>query len=385
MINVKSKKCTHPNCKKIPNFNYEGESIGLYCATHKVEGMVDVKSKTCNHPDCKKQPAFNYEGESIGLYCATHKIEGMVDVKSKTCNHPDCKTRPAFNYEGESIGLYCATHKVEGMVDVKSKTCNHPDCKKQPAFNYEKECIGLYCATHKLEGMVDVKHTKCTHPECKIRPTFNYEGESIALYCTTHKLEGMVNVRDKTCKSDWCLTIPTDKYEGYCLRCFIYLFPDKPVVRNYKTKEFAVVEFIKNNFSEFTWIHDKVVADGCSRKRPDLILDLGYQVIIIEVDENQHVNYGSSCETKRMMILSQDVGHRPLIFIRFNPDDYFESEKKITSCWGNNKQGICCVKKTKQKEWQTRLDALKSQIDYWSLPENKTEKTLEVIHLFYDC
>jgi len=265
------------------------------------------------------------------------------------------------------------------------KKCTHPDCKKQPAFNYEGYNFGVYCATHKLEAMVDVKNKTCTHPDCKIRPNFNYEGKRIRLYCATHKLEAMVNVSMPTCKSDWCLTIPTKKYEGYCLRCFIYLFPDKPVVRNYKTKEFAVVEFIKNHFSEFSWSHDRTILDGCSRKRPDLILDLGYQVIIIEVDENQHTDYDCSCENKRMMILSQDVGHRPLIFIRFNPDDYFESEKKITSCWGNNKQGICCVKKTKQKEWQTRLDALKSQVEYWALPENKTEKTLEVIHLFYDC
>ena len=73
-----------------------------------------------------------------------------------------------------------------------------------------------------------------------------------------------------------------------------------------------------------------------------------------------------------------------MIFIRFNPDEYLQKEIKITSCWGNNKNGICCIKKTKEKEWKTRLEALKNQVEYWSSPENKTSKTLEVISLFYN-
>ena len=84
------------------------------------------------------------------------------------------------------------------------------------------------------------------------------------------------------------------------------------------------------------------------------------------------------------MLLSQDVGHRPIVFIRFNPDDYMSGDSKITSCWGNNKMGICCIKKTKTKEWNTRLEVLYTQIEYWAVPEHKTEKTIEVVELFYD-
>ena len=38
---------------------------------------------------------------------------------------------------------------------------------------------------------------------------------------------------------------------------------------------------------------------------------------------------------KRLMELSQDVGFRPIVFIRFNQDGY-----KITSCWYINKLEI---------------------------------------------
>jgi hypothetical protein len=161
------------------------------------------------------------------------------------------------------------------------------------------------------------------------------------------------------------------------------MFPDKPVLRNYKTKEYTVAEYVKTKFSGLTWVFDKAIKDGCSKKRPDLLLDLGYQIIIIEIDENQHGNYDCSCENKRVMELSQDLQHRPIIFIRFNPDKYETNGIKIDSCWGLDGRGMCAVKKTKKQEWQERLNALSLQIEYWLKPENITDKTIETIHLFY--
>jgi len=88
------------------------------------------------------------------------------------------------------------------------------------------------------------------------------------------------------------------------------LFPNEKVSRNYKTKEITVSDYIKTEFPDIDWICDKTINNGCSKKRPDLLLDLGYQVLIIEIDENQH-------------------------------------NKNITSC---------CVKKLKKKEWNERLN-----------------------------
>jgi hypothetical protein len=194
----------------------------------------------------------------------------------------------------------------------------------------------------------------------------------------------MVNVKDKTCKTHLCYTLVKEKYDGYCLYCYINLFPEKPVSHNYKTKEYAVVEFIKKTYLDLSWISDKTIKDGCSKRRPDLLLDLGYQIIIIEIDENQHIDYDCSCENKRIMELSKDVGHRPIIFIRFNPDDYISENKKISSCWGLNKKGLCIIKKSKNDEWKDRLNTLKEQIDYWINKCNKTNKIVEVIQLFYN-
>ena len=244
---------------------------------------------------------------------------------------------------------------------------------------------GIYCNQHKIEGMTNVISKRCIYPECKKQSGYNFDNEVKPIYCAEHKTNGMINVICRTCNNEWCKTnVKNNKYDGYCLRCFMYMFPDKPVSRNYKTKEYAVVEFVKANFPQFTWKDDKRIQGGSSQRRPDLLLDLEYQVIIVEIDENQHITYDCSCENKRIMELSQDVAFRPIVFIRFNPDDYNQCEITVTSCWGIDKRGFCAVKKTKTKEWTNRLTALKTQIEYWTNPENKTNKTIETVELFYD-
>jgi hypothetical protein len=191
----------------------------------------------------------------------------------------------------------------------------------------------------------------------------------------------MIDIYAKRCNTLHCYTRSTTKYNGYCTRCYINLYPELPVSRNYKTKERTVVEYVTNKYSNYTWITDKKIQDGCSKRRPDLLLDLGYQILIIEVDESQHDTYDCICENKRIMEISKDLQHRNIVFIRFNPDSYTTSDGKVSSCWSYNKNGTCIVKLPKEKEWNTRLDTLSTQIQYWI--ENVTDKTIETVHLFY--
>lgn len=82
------------------------------------------------------------------------------------------------------------------------------------------------------------------------------------------------------------------------------------------------------------------------------------------------------------MELSLDLQHRPIVLIRFNPDSYVNNDGiKINSCWEINKLGIMQIKKNKINEWEDRLNCLENQINYWI--ENITEKTIEIIELFY--
>jgi hypothetical protein len=161
----------------------------------------------------------------------------------------------------------------------------------------------------------------------------------------------------------------------------MYLFPDKPISRNYKTKEKSVTDFIIETFPKFIWTVDKMINGGISKRRPDLLLELKNQILIIEIDENQHNTYEEICENKRLMEISQDVNHKSVVFIKFNPDGYKNKDgKKIPSCWKSNKLGIFTI--NNKKEWNERLEELSNTVKYWL--KTQTNKTIEIIRLYYD-
>lgn len=385
MVNVISVRCSTEGCNKLPNYNYFNQKRGLFCNEHKKENMVDVTHNYCIENNCKKRPSYNYNDNSKAIYCKDHCLSGMVNIVTRRCRYKNCQKIPNFNFQGEKTGLFCLEHKESNMVDIKHKYCIHEECKTRASFNYVNLKEPLYCCLHKMNNMINIIDIKCMFEDCNKRPNFNYVGEKTGLYCLQHKQPDMVDVKHIKCLTHLCTVRAIDKYDGYCARCFAYLFPDKPNARNYKTKERSVVDYVLSRFPDFTWVSDKRIQEGCSKRRPDLLLDLGYQIVIVEIDENQHVDYDCSCENKRVMEISQDLGHRPIVFIRFNPDGYVTKEgKKISSFWNIDGNGVCAINKKNTEKWQNRLDSLCEQIVYWSHPEHKTDKTIENVHLFYD-
>ena len=391
------KRCNEPNCKtgalgKTDKCAVHGG--GKRCNESDCKAIARGKSdkcvahgggKRCNEPDCKSNAAGKSDkcvSHGGGKRCnepnCTASAAGKTDkcVKhggGKRCNEPGClvsaagKTDKCKKHGG---GKRCNEHGCLTSAVGKTNKCI--------AHGGGKRCNEPYCVSS-AQDKTDkcIAHgggKRCSEPDCKA-----------SAIGTTDKC--VAHGGGKRCPNciDWidsrCGRV---KYNGCCGTCFKHMFPDKPVARNYKTKERDVVEYVTTKFPSLSWIADKTVNGGCSKRRPDLLLDLAYQVIIIEVDENQHIDYDCSCENKRIMELSQDLGHRPIVFIRFNPDDYVNNKKTITSCWASNKNGICIVKKSKQAEWRQRLEALENQINYWINPENKTNKTIEIIQLFYD-
>ena len=172
----------------------------------------------------------------------------------------ECNKRPSFNVKGETKPLYCFDHRLVDMINVITKTCIYDGCTTQSCYNFAGEKLGIYCGKHKLVDMIDVKSKTCIYDGCGTHPYYNFAGEKSGIYCVTHRLVDMINVKSKSCKSEWCTTIPrTKKYDGYCLFCYINLFPDKTVSRNYKTKEYSVVEFVKTKFPHFDFIADKII------------------------------------------------------------------------------------------------------------------------------
>jgi hypothetical protein len=134
-------------------------------------------------------------------------------------------------------------------------------------------------------------------------------------------------------------------------------------------------------FYTYDWFADKRVKYGCSLKRPDMYCDFGSHIVVQETDESCHSGY--SCENKRMMDISQDFGHRPCIFLRFNPDGYTNYlGKKVESCFVIKKDtGKLEIKN--EKIWEERLRLLSETIEKYG-HDFVTDKTIILEQLFYN-
>lgn len=82
-------------------------------------------------------------------------------------------------------------------------------------------------------------------------------------------------------------------------------------------------------------IHDSTIecSEGCTRERPDVLIDLGDRILIVEVDENQHASYPLECELTRMGRIAQTLGGPPVVFIRWNPDGFSMNGVKQKVPW----------------------------------------------------
>jgi EsV-1-7 cysteine-rich motif len=355
-------------CQKTSSFNFPGKTPGIRCVDHKELGMVNVVQKNCEHEGCTKQPCYNLPTEHFGKFCATHKTKDMVNVRERRCEYDGCIKKPFYNLPSETKGRFCKEHKGEGMVDVLSNSCIHEECNKRATFNHPgKEA--KFCGTHKEDGMVDVKTRRCEYEGCMTVPVFNLPGKKRGRFCLKHKEPGMEDVKNKRCKTHMCDIILAGSSKDYCARCTAYMFPDQPSY--FKTREMKLKEYLQATYQDKTIIHDKHVE--CHRYRPDFVFDMGSHTVVIEIDENQHKSYDTSCDNKRLMSIFHGLGSRPMVMVRFNPDRYdsvqgcFKRDGQLT---GNG------------QEWKKRTGQLKTRIDHWLDTEPDREITVE--HLFFD-
>jgi hypothetical protein len=268
------------------------------------------------------------------------------------------------------------------MINIVSKMCIKCH-NSQPNFNYKNEKKPLYCGSCKTSDMINIISKKCIKCNNKT-PYFNYKNEKKALYCRGCKEIDMINIISKKCKTNLCdVLISNKQYKGYCLRCFIYNFPDSKIIRDYGTREAKVSEFIKATYKDLNITYNKIIDGGCSSHRPDIFIDCLTHSVIIEVDEYQHKNrklYTPECELRRLNNLFTDLADRQIIFIRFNPDSYINKKNKlIKSCFEYTEdRGLPKANKT----LQTRLKKLKEVID-----KNLTKvpnENITTIKLYYD-
>jgi len=377
-------KCRVSGCAAKSNnvvFNILGQKGGVCCVEHKEQDMIDITRKLCEEPGCATRASYAKEAEKVPRFCLKHKEDDMINVtETRKCAHDGCSTRPTFNVPGEKVGLYCKEHSKDGMQDVISRKCSHAGCNKQPHYNNPGEKKAMYCKEHSTQGMVDVRNKKCAYETCQKQPIYNIAGEKKGMYCKEHSSEGMINVLDRKCIQEACNTIVGSKYNGYCLRCFLYIHPDHKISKNYRIKEGHVADFLNKQFDKNNIVHDQRILGGCSKRRPDFLIDMLTHSIVVEVDESQHNRSVYNCENKRLMEIFQDLGNRPLVIIRFNPDGYIDDKGvKHVSCFSMHKKlDVPYVKE--KKEWEERLQTLHKIVRQHIKTIPSKEITLEFLY-----
>ncbi len=184
----------------------------------------------------------------------------------------------------------------------------------------------------------------------------------------------MIDIQNKRCIEENCNKQPVPKYK-YCSTCLRFNFPLLKRWKNIKQKEIFIVKEIIEYLPDLDWITDKIIScQTCTRRRPDLFIDLYNYSLIIEIDENQHKNYDKSCDNKRIMEIFTALGNRPIIFIRFNPDNY-NKQKGIFSF---SKDGII----KPNKNYLNRINKLKECIHFHLNTSLVKEITIE--YLFFN-
>ena len=252
-----------------------------------------------------------------------------------------------------------------------------------------RECDGrAFCIHDKIKNTCRECDGRafCIHD--KIKNTCRVCGGSA--FCIHDKIKHSCIICNPECACINCKRIYVDKTTycyPLCQACFCNTYPDHEKSTLYKIKERYLRDDLRVRFpdKDINMIFDKAVDGGCSKKRPDVLIDLLLYSIIIECDEGQHKNY--ECENKRTMQLFEDLGNRPLIIIRFNPDSYTENNKKVEGCFKPLIK-IEDIHKKKfydinEKEWKQRVDILEEVIRE-KMSDDIREKEVEEIKLFYD-
>ena len=378
------------------------------------DNIVNVINSKCKTDGCHKNPSCNFPGQKKRLYCSpcadkyneAHPDEAdMVNVKKPKCKTPGCKIQPNFNFPGEKKGAYCAScadkyntdHPNEiNMENVISSKCKTPGCDIQPKFNFPGETRGLYCGScankynveHPDEvDMQDVKSKRC---KCgSLSPKFNFPGETKGIYCSKcADLTKMKDVISKYCSSCGLTRIDpsNNAYGGLCVDCAQHKGIAKNP-RNVRVQEKAVAEYLKQHFKNITLSEDKQLEGSCVNLRPDISFDFGNFILIVEIDENQHKGKAyTSCDTKRNVQLLLNGGNRPIVFIRFNPDNYKKNGKTIPACFQKDNTGK--LQLVHEEDWNSRLDKLREEIEKVMIQNDSKDvkdlKEMTYVHLCFD-
>ena len=106
--------------------------------------------------------------------------------------------------------------------------------------------------------------------------------------------------------------------------------------------------------------------------------------LIVEVDEFKHEGYDTTCELSRLNNLYEDLGHMPLVMVRFNPDAFKVGDVKYKSCFVDGKVRAKRSISHKFEDINYRLQVLAEHVKQLLKYEPRDQIEFREVHLFYD-
>lgn len=424
MVIVIGRKCLDCN-KRQPGYNYPNEKEGLYCNTHKKEGMTHVHRKCLF---CNKCPSFNEPDQRTARVCYDHKTETMINVNANLCKY--CNTFASFGYPGKKpeacakhkeIGMkgshktcelcdtaatfclisdnkpirckehcslemvpikcrrclkctnlgsynhpndndkYCKDHKEPEMINNRVRICEDKNCEKQASIGYPGN-FPSRCREHSCEGMIYTPLKKCKKGGCSSFATYG-RIKTLTKFCEEHKGEEDRSLIHKRCSL--CNSIDTIDKEGLCWKCTA----NRSNFDERFCRELKVNKWLDNSEHDDYILHDKtpsLVKASNFHYRPDFLYDCESHYVILEVDEHMHNGRDKDEEMERMKNISRCMD-MPIIFVRYNTDDY-----KI------GKISISCDDEIRKKELFQYLDFCRNPDIIFP------DKTFRIGYLFYN-
>ena len=228
-------------------------------------------------------------------------------------------------------------------------------CNKAPHYGFDGKAT--HCAECKVIGMT---RTSDMCVLCKkVRAHYGLNGKDT--HCKGCATSDMIRITDMCNRCN--ATRSVKKLKHLCTTCFCEMYPTEKFSRRVKAKELRVVAELRTTiFTEFPDIistFDKRIDGGCSSRRPDIYSKCSSYDVIIEIDENQHIGYTTTCEEARINNIFNDSG-LPIWMIRFNPDAYIDSDGvKHKSMFTFNDKGDISVVQTEAYRFKILIDTVR--------------------------
>jgi hypothetical protein len=266
------------------------------------------------------------------------------------------------------------------MINLVNKKCRFTNCSSRPS--YGNTLVGRnHCVNH-FDKKSEWKITTCVKSNCKSIAMWSKTGNYPFEFCDN--CVSTVENKDNDYKSI---------HAGTCSMCNLtnlLLDSDKKCLLSCSDINKHRMKFsensMKNMFIEqnFKFINDVRVDESCGKRRPDFVFDLGFGILIVENDEDQHKSRTCECEQKRMIEIHNDYGGLPVHFIRFNPDNYKEKNNCDNEHLDIRLAKLCSVLRTLinscAQQFFERYKYLSVSYLYYDNYENKSKLVVNAIN-----